>query len=88
MTKIFLSFIMTIPLDGAGPPFKQAKKNPHSKVLYGMHLVDIGTSNSGEEVKYVKYLQVDREANGYTDANQNQKKQNQILSMRTKQTKI
>lgn len=42
-----------------------------------MHLVDIGTSNSGEEVKYVKYvkyLQVDREANGYTDANQNQKK--------------
>lgn len=53
-----------------------------------MHLVDIGTSKSGEEVKYVKYLQVDREANGYTDANKNQKKQNQILSMRTKQTKI
>lgn len=44
-------------------------KNPHSKVLYGMHLVDFGKSNSGEEVKYVKCLQVDREANGHADAN-------------------
>lgn len=48
-------------------------KNPHAKVLYGMHLVDFGKSNSGEEVKYVKCLQVDREANGHADANQNQK---------------
>lgn len=33
----------------------------------------LAKSNSGEEVKYVKCLQVDREANGHADANQNQK---------------